>query len=193
MESMVAFNLPTETLAKSGHPPRITSVHSEAVLANFDRDAEPDGLDVVVVVVNHHGEPEPVHGNLEFRLIGERRLRVQGRIVFEELQRWTRPLCPFDFVDGQARFVLPFGALYPERDFGLRADALLNVRLGVYGSGNYEMTTPVAIRTLDPFRDRLQLYEGSRFFRDELTGEVRSRRLGILRRKGFVGQWNFDY
>lgn len=152
---------------------RITSLEIDAVLVNLDRDVEPDGFELAIAAVDATGRSVPVKGNLTIRLMGERNEHHSGRIRFEDMQQWTRPVAPEDFVDGVAGYVLPFRAVHPEFDFELRPDAQLNVRLGVFGSGNFAATVPVLLREFNPFRDRMQMFEGSRFFRDELSRRVR--------------------
>ena len=154
-------------------PGRITSLEIDAVLVNLDRDVEPDGYELVIAAVDVHGQSVPVKGNLYVRLMGERNVHHTGRIRFEDLQQWNQPVAPHDFIDGVAAYVLPFRALNPEFDDELRLDAQLNVRLGVFGEGNFAATVPVPLRQFSPYRDRLQMFEGSRFFRDELSGRVR--------------------
>jgi len=154
-------------------PSRITSLEIEAVLVNLDRDVEPDGYELVIAAVDVHGQSVPVRGNLYVRLMGERNVHHTGRIRFEDLQQWHQPVAPHDFIDGVAAYGLPFRALNPEFDDELRLDAQLNVRLGVFGEGNFAATVPVPLRQFSPYRDRLQMFEGSRFFRDELSGRVR--------------------
>jgi len=154
-------------------PGRITSLEIDAVLVNHDRDVEPDGYELVIAAVDVHGQSVPVKGNLYVRLMGERNVHHTGRIRFEDLQQWNQPVAPHDFIDGVAAYVLPFRALNPEFDDELRLDAQLNVRLGVFGEGNFAATVPVPLRQFSPYRDRLQMFQGSRFFRDELSGRVR--------------------
>jgi hypothetical protein len=152
---------------------RITSVEVDAVLVNRDRDVEPDGLEIVVAAVDLYGNSVPVRGDIYARLWGERMWPNGSHDRFETLQRWNQPVALHDFRDGVARYYLPFRTVRPEFDVALHPDALLNVRLGVPGAGNFEASVPVHIRHFNPIRDRLQLREGSRFFRNELSEEVR--------------------
>ena len=68
-----------------------------------------------------------------------------------------------DYVNGVATFPLRFRNVRPEFDFKLWPDALLNVRFGVPGQGNFEATVPVNLRYFNPYRDRLQVYERQPF------------------------------
>ena len=155
----------------------VVALEVEAFLVNLDRDVEPDGLELLVSAVDAYGHSVPVRGNIQARLLGDRDAGQVGRVRFEEMQRWGQPVRKGDFIDGVASYLLRFRNVRPEFDFDLMPVALLNVRLGVYGVGNFEASTQVIIREFNPYRDRMQLYEGSRFFRDELSDQVRRRRL----------------
>ena len=151
----------------------ITSLEVDAVLVNLDRDVEPDGYELAIAAIDELGKEVPVKGNLYVRLMVERNVHHTGRIRFEDIQQWSQPVAPHDFADGVAMYVLPFRGFSPEFDDELRPDAQLNVRLGVIGEGNFAATIPVPLWQFSPFRDRLQMFEGSRFFRDEITHRVR--------------------
>ncbi len=153
---------------------RITSLEVDARLVNLDRTAEPDGYEIVIAAIDAYGHEVPVRGNLYVRLQGERNEHYSGRIRFENLQQWSQPVSEHDFVDGLAIYALRFRRGFgPEFDDELRPDAQLNVRLGVFGEGNYSATVPVPLWEFSPFKDRLQMFEGSRFFRDEITHRTR--------------------
>jgi len=154
---------------------RIVALEIDAVLVNLDRDVEPDGFELVIAAIDVHGQAVPVRGNISARLVGERDEQHSGRIRFEELQHWSQPVAPKDFLDGMASYALRFQTVRPEFDWELIPFALLNVRLGVYGEGNFEASVPIMIRQFNPFRDQLQKYARSRFLRNELTEEVRRR------------------
>ena len=164
--------LPAEQRSIPHHPPppaRVVTLEIDAFLVNLDRDVEPDGFSLAIAPIDAHGLSVPVRGNILVRLVGERELKRTGGVRFEQLQRWSEPVRLADFHDGVANYPLRFRTVRPEFDWELIPYALLNVRLGVYGQGNFEATVPVKIREFNPFRDQLQKYERSRFFRDELT------------------------
>ncbi len=161
------------TFARPSHhdsqPVRIRSLSVEAYLVNLDHDAEPDGLELFVAARDEYGVPVPVKGSLSIRLWGER-IRPHGSLVrHENLEQWTQPVVPIDFVEGVASYAFRFRTTRPEFDLGLHPETLVNVRLGVFGQGNYSASVPVQIRAFNPFRDRLQLSHGSRFLPEEFT------------------------
>lgn len=159
----------------SPRPIQVQSLQVEAYLVNLDRDVEPDGIEIILAALDEFGEPVPVKGNLVVELWGEWVHTHGSHIRFEELQRWSQPVMPVDFTDGLVRYALRFRTVQPEFDLRLNPDALVHARLGVFGQGNYSASAPVVIRKLNPYRDRLQYFHGSRFVPGELTSETHSR------------------
>ena len=173
---LVAYGPPPSAPLQPNDRPagsRVTSIEVDARLVNLDRTAEPDGYEIVIAAIDNFGHEVPVRGNLYAHLQGERNVHHTGRIRFENLQTWSQPIARKDFRDGLAMYVLPFRGLQPEFDDELRPDAQLNVRLGVFGEGNFSATVPVPLWEFSPFRDRLQKFDGSRFFRNEVTRRPR--------------------
>lgn len=152
---------------------RITTIEVAATMANLDRTVESDGLLVSLAAFDDHGIAVPVRGSFSARLIVERLNQRTGEVRFEEFQRWTAPVLQEDFFDGVATLPLRYRRISPEFRWDLCTAALLNVRLGVAGQGNFEASVPVVIQELNPFRDELRNQEGARFFQDELTGNTR--------------------
>ena len=152
---------------------RVTTIEIDASLANLDRTVDSDGLFVVLAVFDDHGDAVPVRGSLSARLIVERLDPHTGQVSFEEFQRWSAPVSVADFHEGIAELPLRFRRASPEFRWDLCTAALLNVRLGVAGQGNFEASVPVAIQEWNPIRDEMRNQQGSRFFRDELTGNTR--------------------
>ncbi len=157
---------------KPARKPQVRSLRVDAFLVNFDQDAEPDGLRLIVAALDERGVPVPVRGNLYVRLWGERMQSHGSLIRFEALQKWSQPVASSDFSEGVASYALRFRTVEPEFDFGLRSEALVHVRLGVFGQGNFAASVPVQIRSFNPFRDQWQLHQGSHSFRSELTRDV---------------------
>ena len=167
---------------------RIVAIEIEAFLINMDRYVEPDGLSLRIAAIDVDGRPVPVRGSITARLVGERDELRTGRVRFEELQRWSQSVCLEDFEQGVANYPLRFRTVRPEFDWELIPVALLNVRLGVVGQGNYEASIPVELRQFNPFRDQLQQFERSRFLPNELTGRVRRR--GVARPGSGLQDWS---
>lgn len=156
-------------LATQRRATRIRNVEVEAHLVNLDRDVEPDGLELVVAAIDENGYPVPVRGSLYVRLWGER-IKPRGALVrYEQLQQWTQRVDRDDFIEDVASYLLRFRTVQPEFDLGLSPDALVHVKLSVFGQGSYEASVPVMVRKFNPVRDRLQLTRGERFFPNEST------------------------
>lgn len=176
----VVYQAPADYQGKSqsAQVPRRTaqvrSLYVEAFLVNLDQDVEPDGIELAIAALDKHGVPVPVEGSLYVQLWGER-IQPHGSLVqYENLEQWTQPVVQVDFTDGVASYAFRFRTTQPEQqDMGLHSDALAQVRLGVFGQGNFSVSVPVPIRRFNPFRDRLQLTRGSRFLPNEQTQEVR--------------------
>jgi hypothetical protein len=152
---------------------RITSIEVDAGIANLDRTVETDGLLVALAVFDEQGQAVPVRGSLSARLIVERLDQHTGQVSFEEFQRWSTTVSPAEFHEGIAEVPLRYRRLSPEFRWDLCTAALLNVRLGVAGQGNFEASVPVAIQEFNPIRDEMRNQQGSRFYRDELTRNTR--------------------
>lgn len=149
-----------------------------AHLVNLDRDVEPDGLEVTIAAIGDDGLPLAVRGNVTAQLAGEQRPAMISAVDFGELDRWSERVEPEDFVDGAACFTFRFRRTAPEWQFDLLPDALLTVKLGAYGHGNFAASAPVVLRKLNPLRDDLQLLEGTRFLPQEIHGRNPSDRFG---------------
>jgi hypothetical protein len=155
-------------------PPRRVRVRNleivDACLVNLDRDVEPDGLTVSIAAIGDDGTPLSVRGSLQARLFGERRPADASIDVFEHLDDWTQPVAVTDFIEGVATYELRFRKTAPEWEFDLLPDAVLEVRLGAFGHGNYAASAPVLVRAFNPLRDNLQLRGRTRFLPHELHG-----------------------
>lgn len=168
-EVVEELNLPHGDVRLPLRVPAITTFQVDAFVANLDYTVETDGLIVAIAPLDVRGNPWPVRGNLSARLIVERLDRHTGQVSFEEFHRWSVPLMVQDFEGGIAELPLRFRRVSPEFDWQLCTAALLNVRLGVYGGGNFEASIPVQIQEFNPIRDEMRNQQGSRFFRNELT------------------------
>ncbi len=153
--------------------PVVASIEIEAGLVNLDRTVELDGLLVALAAFDTHGIAVPVRGSLSARLIVQRTDERTGRISFQEFQRWSMPVVEKNFLDGIAELPLRFRRASPDFDWQLCSSAILHVRLGVFGEGNFEASVPLTIREVNPLRDQMQNLLGSRFYRDELTHNTR--------------------
>lgn len=131
---------------------RVASLHIEATLANFDSDAEPDGLQVLVTPLDACGVPVPVDGQLEFSLAAETQLRRGGRHdirslpLRQQLGEWTRRLEHACQVNGAALVMLEFPGPVNLHEADISPWGVLSARLGVPGQGAFDATADVWLR-----------------------------------------------
>jgi hypothetical protein len=162
------IQIETQTVSRQIKP-KIATIQVEAGLANLDRTVELVGF----AAFDTNGNVTPYRGTLNARLIVQRTNFHTGRISFDEFQRWSIRVGEKNFYDQIAQLSLPFHRPSPDFDWELCPSAILNVRLGVPGQGNYEASVPVTIREINPLRDTMQNWIGTRFYRDELTHNTR--------------------
>ena len=137
--------------------PRVETIDTRVVVANWDADAEPDGIEVEVRPTVYGRPIDPPRGAVSVRLYGEpiqegSRVRILRRHDWPtELGRWSVPLHECDFVHGTAIVRLPFQQIDPFHGRRFAPVGYAHVRLGVNGQGAFDAGTPVVLR--DPWRD----------------------------------------
>ncbi len=151
---------------------RVASLAIDAWTANWDADAEVDGLIVEVTPCDAEGVLVPVWGTLEVRLSAQRRAGGKYPEPFDMRQRWTEQVRPSDFGRGAAaaRYRLGFtpSASNPEFDGAVARYGAVVVELSVPGQGTYSATaSSVRLRPPSPVRDALERATGERFFPGE--------------------------
>lgn len=136
--------------------PRAETVESRVVVANWDEDPQPDGIEVEVRPTTW-GQPVPIErGAVSVRLYGEpiqdsSRIRILRRNQrATELGRWTVPVEQVDFVQGTAIVRLPFQQIDPFQGRRFSPIGFAQVSLGVNGQGTLRTNTPVVLR--DPWQ-----------------------------------------
>ena len=174
-------------------PHRVQSLEIDARIANWDADAEMDGLEIRISPLGPHGTVVPVSGSLRVRLTGQRvrgrRLRegfsetlggihdrhrighhvrgTRSREQFPEIGRWSHPVHPLQFDPYGAVFRLPFRTVQPGLDLEFDPYGQLHAQFTAPMHGSFAASIPVRIRAFSPVRDRLQLYYDRRFLSDE--------------------------
>ncbi len=142
----------------------------DAYLANWDQDANPDGVIVEVMPRDELGSIAPVRATLEVELYALPQERVRRVKHVRRIGRWVRRLEPDDFGHYGAPVRLAFQAVQPEFDEGVEPVGLVKARLVVPGQGVFDASrADVRIRPYSGFRDRLEQATGSRFVQGELT------------------------
>lgn len=162
---------PTRNIRQSALPARkkksvsnrVASLQIEAYVANWDRDAEIDGLMVHLYPLNERGKLVPVQGDVTFRLLGEyqhhRGKRWQnGQSLFEQLGSWQKNIKQKDLDEEGIVLRLEFQEIHPMKIPDLGFTGLLTADLGVRGQGRFNASlSDVIIKPVDRFRDELQL------------------------------------
>ena len=142
---------------------RVTTIDVEAHVANWDRDAETDGLEIRVVPRNALGQPVPVSGQLTATLIGRNQLPLHDRQAFPEIGRWSLRTNTSDFGPHGAVYRLPFrGAAHPDLDRSLEPHGLVEASFSIFGQGRFAADAPVHLRTFNPLREDLQRHRNAR-------------------------------
>lgn len=149
---------------------RIRSLQIDAWAANWDDDAEVDGLVVNVYPLSRGWRLTPVTGTLSVELFGERVQAAARRTAFPQIGRWSQAVHPADFGPAGAVYRLEFRHEHPEFDLDLAAHGLLHVRLTAPGHGTFDASlAELRVRPYSGVRDRLQQRRGRRFFSEERT------------------------
>jgi hypothetical protein len=160
-------------------PGTVKTLVVEAHLAQWDRDAQPDGLRVMVWPLSERGDVVPVHGQLELTLFVEQEGRgavigSQPQPAFKELDRANYLVSPERFAAGPAIFTLPFQRQHPDEKTAIANEALLYARLGIPGLGVFEASdAQVNLRECSRFRDQLQQFEHRRYLPIEAGPRLR--------------------
>ena len=136
---------------------KVASLAVEARLANWDRDAEIDGLEIRIQPRNVFGNVVPVAGQLLATLVGRDQQPVAGRDAFPQLGRWSLQTDTNDFGPFGAVYRLPFRAAQPADNDSLALHGLLETTLFVFGQGRYEADAAVYLQQLNPVRRDLDI------------------------------------
>lgn len=156
---------------------RIERIHVEAYSANWDSDAETDGLELLLIALDSTGCTNAVAGSLQVELLGGR-LTSRHLESYGELERWSERILPQQYdTNGVGRVRLAFRNIRPDLDSSIDPEGAVRVRFGADRQGApYDAVVPVSLRSFSPLRDRMELNRGVRMFPSELT-----RNLGPLR------------
>ncbi len=158
------------------HRRAVRSLNVRATVANWDRDAEVDGLLLHVQPLDGFGTVVPVDGVVDVQLATETKLAKGGRSnvrddnTFSVPERWSVPIRAIDFDAAGTTVKLPFRRFHPERDFDIASSALAMAKLKLPTAGVFEASDPfVQLRPYSRFRDELQELRGQRLFPGEAT------------------------
>ncbi len=157
------------------HRRAVKSLTIKATVANWDQDAEVDGLLLHVQPLDGFGQTVPVEGNIDVQLATETKLATGGRSInrddsFRVTERWSVPIHANQFDATGTVVKLPFRRFHPERHFDIAPDALALARLRLPTAGAFDASDAfVQLRPASRFRDDLQLHRGRRLYPGEGT------------------------
>lgn len=142
---------------------RVRWIEIQAHPANWDADAEMDGIRLLVFPVNGSGEWVSVGGTIHASLVIWSRGSNRST---RELERWSRLITAEQGRTPGLSVELPFVNLHSAYDRRVLADAMLDVRFGVPGHGAFSARVPVRLSGYSPVDDetllRSQSVEGER-------------------------------
>lgn len=149
-----AIGLPVDTR-------RVQFLDVEAHVANWDRDADIDGIELRILPRSADGIVVPVQGAIAVELHG--RLLAVTRATpsppFPQLERWSQAVRPADFAGSEgAVYRLPFRSLRGDATLDLQSFGGLQVRMHAAGHGEFQADIPVRLRTFHPLRDHRHDY-----------------------------------
>ena len=157
---------------------RVKTLVVKAELAQWDKDAQVDGLRIFVSPLDAQGNVVPVNGRIEFTLVAEvNHVAVEHslprRAKFIEGDRFSYSVQPEHFRQGAAFYELSFSKWHPEFEPNIAAQALLVARLSVPGQGVFEASdAQICLREPSRFRDQLQYFTPGRYLPLESNGQA---------------------
>ena len=155
---------------------RVRSLQFSTQPANWDDDAEVDGLLIQIRPVDEVGRLVPVNGTLDLKLLGLSRTsggQVQpglSPVEFPVLDSWSQAVRRADFTNEGAVYRLAFRHYRPDREVSVDPVGLTNARLSVSGVGTFAASEDITLlRPYSHIRDQHQMFRGTRMLPDENT------------------------
>lgn len=132
---------------------RVAWLDVEARVANWDRDAETDGIEIRILPRNTFGEVISGSGQITATLIASNRRAAHDPDAFPQLGRWSLQADTNDFGPAGAVYRLPFLGEHPEEVVSLEPYGLVEVSFYVAGEGRFTSDATVSLRRFNPIRD----------------------------------------
>jgi len=126
------------TTAEKLHPPRVRSLAIEVLPANWDADAEVDGLLVRIYALDDAARPVPVRGTIRLELSAQPSNATPYRPRCYLLEQWARRIRPKDLGPRGVLIRLPYRRLQAEFNPALSLYGTLHARLSIPGQGTFE-------------------------------------------------------
>ena len=134
---------------------RVQSLELEAQIANWDRDAESDGIALRVLPLAADGRVLAIDGVISVQLIGRNFVDARNTEGFPRLGQWSQRVRSADFHGASgAMYQLPIFAPL-DHDPSVLSIGMVHVQLNAFGQGDFEAVTPTRLRNYNPIRDQL--------------------------------------
>ncbi len=153
--SNVTTHVPRPLLRRN-EATRVASLEVEGRVANWDRDAETDGIEIRVIPRNAFGEAIAASGQITATLIARNQLPTHDPNAFPQLGRWSLNADTSDFGSHGAVYRLPFRGKHPDREFSLEPHGLVEVSFYAHGYGRFTSDVPVYLYKFNPVRRDMQ-------------------------------------
>jgi hypothetical protein len=126
--------------------PQAVSLVVHARAANWDADAENDGLELVIAPKSSTGDITPLGGQLAIALVGTRYRKAPRESAGRRLGGWSQRVRVEHFGPHGAVYRLPFQSFHPGQDLSVAPSGLLQVRLTASRHPDLHATSPVRLR-----------------------------------------------
>jgi hypothetical protein len=139
---------------------KVESISVQAALANWDRDADTDGIEIRLAPRTADGRVIEINGVMKIDLLGRRYSPSQREPSIATLGQWSQAVRAANSSHVSAAiYRLPFSTVVPDFDTNLQSLGLLRVQLNIHGQGDFFAETTVRIRSYNPIRDQLFEHE----------------------------------
>lgn len=144
---------------------QIRVVDVDAVSANWDRNADDDGLRISITPRDANLNIVAANAVVEVELVGERFSPTQsGRRQFVRLGKWTKTVTASQFTASGVHIEVPYQHRMPDsrsNHSDILSDGTVHVRFKVSGVGAFDGTDPwVRLRRYSRLQDRYRLHTG---------------------------------
>jgi hypothetical protein len=124
----------------------VTTLTLRASVANWDGDAENDGIEITIAPLSTTGTVSPLDGQMVVKLAGRRYRSTRRLPPTVPLEKWSVRVRPEDFATWGATYRLPFRAFLPEKDRTIAVEGQLDVQLSGGRAGTLKARVPVHLR-----------------------------------------------
>jgi hypothetical protein len=138
-------------LPQVAREPRVTTLHIEAAAANWDADAETDGIELRLLPLSAKGEVIPVDGHLSVAVKARlHRTRRNNESPIQRLESWSQRVKSSDFDTWGAVYRLPAPALDDKQAPTFYTFGLAEAQLYAFPHGQFRADAPVRLRPFNP-------------------------------------------